>query len=77
MPETSTGPAPAPRADSAVPPAGTPAPPAPPAGRRWLLAALLGATVLGTISNNIVNVPLRQIIADLDAPGPGVTVYRD
>jgi MFS family permease len=38
------------------------------AGRSWLLAALLGATVLGTISNNIVNVPLRQIISDLDAP---------
>jgi EmrB/QacA subfamily drug resistance transporter len=41
---------------------------APPAGRTWLLAALLGATVLGTISNNIVNVPLRQITADFDAP---------
>ena len=40
----------------------------PAAGRGWLLAALLGATVLGTISNNIVNVPLRQIIADFDAP---------
>jgi MFS family permease len=40
----------------------------PPAGRSWLLAALLGATVLGTISNNIVNVPLRQIIADFEAP---------
>ena len=38
------------------------------AGRSWLLAALLGATVLGTISNNIVNVPLRQIISDLEAP---------
>jgi EmrB/QacA subfamily drug resistance transporter len=30
--------------------------------------ALLGATVLGTISNNIVNVPLRQITDDLGAP---------
>jgi EmrB/QacA subfamily drug resistance transporter len=39
-----------------------------PAGRGWLLAALLGATVLGTISNNIVNVPLRQITADFGAP---------
>ncbi|SFL32598.1 MFS transporter [Geodermatophilus ruber] len=34
----------------------------------WLLAALLGATVLGTISNNVVNVPLRQITDDLSAP---------
>jgi EmrB/QacA subfamily drug resistance transporter len=40
----------------------------PPAGRAWLLVALLGATVLGTISNNIVNVPLRQITADFGAP---------
>lgn len=67
MPETSTGSAPATRATSAEPLAsGATAPP--PAGRGWLLAALLGATVLGTISNNIVNVPLRQIIADFDAP---------
>jgi EmrB/QacA subfamily drug resistance transporter len=34
----------------------------------WLLAALLGATFLGTVSNNIVNVPLRQITTDLGAP---------
>ena len=40
----------------------------PPAHRAWLLAALLGATVLGTISNNIVNVPLRQITADFGVP---------
>jgi MFS family permease len=40
-----------------------------PGGRRgWLLAALLGATFLGTVSNNIVNVPLRQITTDLGAP---------
>jgi MFS family permease len=39
-----------------------------PVRRGWLLAALLGATVLGTISNNIVNVPLRQITDDFDAP---------
>jgi MFS family permease len=36
--------------------------------RGWLLAATLGATALGTVSNNIVNVPLRQITADLGAP---------
>jgi MFS family permease len=36
--------------------------------RGWLLTALLGATVLGTVSNNIVNVPLRQITADFGAP---------
>jgi EmrB/QacA subfamily drug resistance transporter len=33
-----------------------------------LLVALLGATVLGTISNNIVNVPLRQITEDFSTP---------
>lgn len=31
-------------------------------------AALLAATVLGTMCNNIVNVPLRTIATDLDAP---------
>ncbi len=66
MPEMSTGSAPAPQA-SAPPLLTAPASPSP-AGRSWLLAALLGATVLGTISNNIVNVPLRQIIADFEAP---------
>ncbi|WP_170852281.1 MFS transporter [Blastococcus sp. DSM 46786] len=40
---------------------------APPPGA-WLLAALLGATFLGTVSNNIVNVPLRQITDDFVAP---------
>jgi EmrB/QacA subfamily drug resistance transporter len=34
----------------------------------WLLAALLGATFLGTVSNNVVNVPLRQITDDYAAP---------
>ncbi len=34
----------------------------------WLLAALLGATFLGTVSNNVVNVPLRQITDDFAAP---------
>ena len=64
MPKTSTGPAP--RGESTTPVAAGPASAS--AGRSWLLTALLGATVLGTISNNIVNVPLRQIISDLDAP---------
>jgi EmrB/QacA subfamily drug resistance transporter len=50
--------------DLAAPAAG----PASGVGRRgWLLTALLGATVLGTVSNNIVNVPLRQITAHFDA----------
>lgn len=40
----------------------------PPARAGWLLAALLGATFLGTVSNNVVNVPLRQITDDLGAP---------
>ncbi|CAB4905538.1 unannotated protein [freshwater metagenome] len=44
------------------------APPQPPARRGWLLAALLGATFLGTVSNNVVNVPLRQITDDFDVP---------
>jgi EmrB/QacA subfamily drug resistance transporter len=53
------------------PVAATPATPAAPPGtarRGPLLVALLGATVLGTISNNIVNVPLRQITEDFAAP---------
>jgi MFS family permease len=66
VPEASTGPAPVPRAKSTASPAAPTS--SSQAGRSWLLAALLGATVLGTISNNIVNVPLRQIISDLDAP---------
>jgi MFS family permease len=65
VPETPTGSAS--RAKSSAGPAAARVS-APPAGRGWLLAALLGATVLGTISNNIVNVPLRQIIADFQAP---------
>jgi EmrB/QacA subfamily drug resistance transporter len=40
----------------------------PPARAGWLLAALLGATFLGTVSNNIVNVPLRQITDGFSAP---------
>ena len=44
------------------------APATAPLRRGWLLAATLGATTLGTVSNNIVNVPLRQITSDLDAP---------
>jgi MFS family permease len=51
------------------PVAATTTAPEPLAVRRGpLLVALLGATVLGTISNNIVNVPLRQITADFGAP---------
>jgi MFS family permease len=65
VPETTTGPAPAVRPEASAAPAPLSAQAA---GRAWLLAALLGATVLGTISNNIVNVPLRQIIADFGAP---------
>jgi EmrB/QacA subfamily drug resistance transporter len=61
----------------ARPPAPSPGGPAttspPRAG--WLLAALLGATFLATVSNNIVNVPLRQITDDLAATVPqGVLV---
>src|SRR5690349_10272247 len=32
------------------------------------LAALLSGTLLGTLSNNIVNVPLPAMLADFDAP---------
>jgi EmrB/QacA subfamily drug resistance transporter len=64
VPEATTGSAPTPPASTvARPPAGRDV-----AGRGWLLGALLGATALGTISNNIVNVPLRQITADFGAP---------
>jgi MFS family permease len=65
VPETTTGSSSTTSAPRSEIPA---APTRPPAGRAWLLAALLGATVLGTISNNIVNVPLRQIIAEFEAP---------
>ncbi|RBY85148.1 MFS transporter [Blastococcus sp. TF02A-26] len=40
----------------------------PPPRAGWLLAALLGATFLGTVSNNVVNVPLRQITDGFAAP---------
>lgn len=36
-----------------------------PAGRSFALVSLLGATVLGTVINNVLNVPLRQITRDL------------
>ena len=65
MPETTTGSA---RPSSTARPDSSPLLSPPPANRAWLLAALLGATVLGTISNNIVNVPLRQITADFGVP---------
>jgi len=65
VPETTAGPAHSVRPGTAATP---PPVSAPPRGRAWLLGALLGATVLGTISNNIVNVPLRQIIGDFGAP---------
>ncbi|TRW81741.1 multidrug efflux MFS transporter [Mycolicibacterium sp. 018/SC-01/001] len=39
------------------------------------LAALLAGTLVGTVSNNIVNVPLGAILSDFDAPlGNGVFV---
>lgn len=39
-----------------------------PARRNWLiLSALLGATVIGTLSNNILNVPLRDITKEFHA----------
>lgn len=65
MAETTTGSA---RPFSAARPDSSPPLSPPPTNRAWLLAALLGATVLGTISNNIVNVPLRQITADFGVP---------
>ena len=44
------------------------APPGPRYARGWrALAALLGATVIGTLSNNILNVPLREITKDFHA----------
>jgi MFS family permease len=65
VPDTTTGPGPS---AATAQPGRIATPDRLPAGRGWLLAALLGATVLGTISNNIVNVPLRQITADFGAP---------
>lgn len=35
---------------------------------RLVLPALLGATIIGTLSNNILNVPLRDITDDFHAP---------
>ena len=64
MPEATTGTAPnTPAARVAAPGASAEG-----SGRGWLLATLLAATALGTISNNIVTVPLRRITADLGVP---------
>ncbi|WP_141868821.1 MFS transporter [Arthrobacter sp. SLBN-53] len=51
-------------------------PPGPDAGGTPLaLAALLSGTLVGTVSNNVVNVPMAAILADFDAPlGSGVFV---
>ena len=55
-----------------------PAGPAVPEGRDGTplaLAALLSGTLVGTISNNVVNVPMPAILADFDAPlGSGVFI---
>src|SRR5512142_2475594 len=64
VPEATTGSAPLPAASTVARPAGG----GDVSGRGWLLGTLLGATALGTISNNIVNVPLRRITADLGVP---------
>ena len=64
MPEATTGSAPNASASTVARPAAGSAG----AGRGWLLGTLLAATALGTISNNIVNVPLRRITADLGVP---------
>lgn len=45
------------------------------AGTPLALAALLSGTLVGTVSNHVVNVPLSAILADFDAPlGDGVFV---
>lgn len=45
------------------------------AGTPLALAALLTGTLVGTVSNNVVNVPLTDILDDFDAPlGRGVLV---
>ncbi|MDO3401478.1 MFS transporter [Mycolicibacterium neoaurum] len=51
-------------------------PPGPDAsGTPLALAALLSGTLVGTVSNNVVNVPMAAILADFDAPlGSGVFV---
>ncbi|MGU3497841.1 MFS transporter [Mycobacterium sp. C31M] len=44
-------------------------------GTPLALAALLSGTLVGTVSNNVVNVPMPAILADFDAPlGSGVFV---
>ncbi|MEH3136643.1 MAG: MFS transporter [Mycolicibacterium neoaurum] len=46
-----------------------------PAGTPLALAALLSGTLVGTVSNNVVNVPMAAILSDFDAPlGSGVFV---
>lgn len=46
-----------------------------PTGTPLALAALLSGTLVGTVSNHVVNVPLSAILADFDAPlGDGVFV---
>ncbi|ANI38354.1 MFS transporter [Mycolicibacterium vaccae] len=49
-------------------PAGPDGPAAPEDGTPLALAALLSGTLVGTISNNVVNVPMPAIMADFDAP---------
>ena len=45
------------------------------AGTPLGLAALLAGTLVGTVSNNVVNIPLAAILDDFDAPlGSGVFV---
>ncbi|ANE82108.1 MFS transporter [Mycobacterium adipatum] len=45
------------------------------AGTPLALAALLSGTLVGTVSNNVVNVPMPAILAEFDAPlGSGVFV---
>ena len=52
-----------------------PAPTADDAGTPLGLAALLAGTLVGTVGNSVVNVPLDAILDDFDAPlGSGVFV---
>ncbi|WP_197382427.1 MFS transporter [Mycolicibacterium mengxianglii] len=52
-----------------------PAAPARGAGTPLALAALMAGTLVGTVSNNVVNVPLGAILEEFDAPlGSGVFV---
>ena len=58
-----------------MPAAHRPARTADDAGTPLGLAALLAGTLVGTVSNNVVNVPLGAILDDFDAPlGSGVFV---